>query len=96
VLIGIYGVVLEPLLDALLHLPLTARVVCSLALLAPLNFLMGMPFPVGLARLQRLAPNLVPWAQGSNGGASVIASILCIVVAMESGFRMVSFAALTM
>jgi hypothetical protein len=95
-LIGLYGVLLEPLCDALLALPLAARVAYSVALLAPLNFLMGMPFPIGLARLQRLAPSLVPWAQGANGGASVIASILCIVVAMESGFRAVSFAALAM
>jgi len=96
VLIGVYGVLIEPLTGALLHLPLAGRIACSVALLAPLNFLMGMPFPIGLARLQRLAPNLVPWAQGANGGASVIASILCIVVAMESGFRTVSFAALAM
>ena len=94
VLIALHAVFLDPLLSALLHLPLAARIACSVAVLAPLNFLMGMPFPIGLARLQRLAPSLVPWAQGANGGASVIASILCIVVAMESGFRVVAIAAL--
>jgi hypothetical protein len=94
VLIALHALALEPLLDSILHLPLPARIACSVAVLAPLNFLMGMPFPVGLARLQRLAPSLVPWAMGANGGASVVASILCIVIAMESGFRVVSLLAL--
>ena len=92
----VHALFLDPVLGATLHLGLPARVACCVGLLAPLNFLMGMPFPIGLARLQRLAPNLVPWAQGANGGASVVASILCIVIAMESGFRTVSIAALAL
>ena len=94
--IGVHAIALDPLLTSLLHLSLPARIACSVAVLAPMNFLMGIPFPIGLARLQRLAPSLVPWAQGANGGASVVASILCIVVAMESGFRTVSIAALVL
>ncbi|MCZ6599017.1 MAG: hypothetical protein O7B99_15375, partial [Planctomycetota bacterium] len=85
---------LEPLVDALLPLPLPLRILASVAVLAPLNFLMGMPFPLGLARLKTLVPELVPWALAANGGASVVGSILCIVLAMESGFRAVSLAAL--
>jgi hypothetical protein len=84
---------LDHLLDATLALSFAARVAVVVAVLAPLNFLMGIPFPVGLARLKLLAPNLVPWALGANGGASVVGSILCIVVAMESGFRSVSLLA---
>jgi hypothetical protein len=93
-IIAVLALVLEPLLASLLHLPLPVRIAIAVALLAPMNFLMGMPFPVGLSRLQRLAPRLVPWALGANGGASVIGSILCIVLAMESGFRAVSLVAL--
>ncbi len=84
------AVILEVALDGALSLPLPARVAIVMTLLAPMNFLMGMPFPLGLARLKRLEPRLVPWALGVNGGASVVASILCIVIAMESGFRAVS------
>lgn len=94
VFIAVYAVALEPILAGLLHLSLPVRIACCVVLLAPMNFLMGMPFPLGLARLQRLAPPLVPWALGANGGASVIGSILCIVVAMESGFRAVSLTAM--
>ncbi len=94
VMIALFAVALEPLLGALLHLPLALRILCCVLILAPMNFLMGMPFPIGLARLKRLAPPLVPWALGANGGASVVGSILCIVLAMESGFRSVSLLAL--
>jgi hypothetical protein len=85
---------LPPILEATLHLPLAARVAVVVVLLAPLNFTMGMPFPLGLERLKALSPRLVPWALGVNGGASVVASILCIVIAMETGFRSVMFLAL--
>lgn len=93
-LIALYAFALEGLLDFALAWPLAARIAWTALLLAPLNFLMGMPFPIGLARLQRLEPRLVPWALGANGGASVVASILCIALAMQSGFRVVSLLAL--
>ena len=84
---------LTPLLMLLLHLPLPARIAVALVILAPLNFLMGIPFPTGLAKLKALQPKLVPWVIGANGGASVIASILATVIAMEVGFALVSLVA---
>ncbi|MHC4261321.1 MAG: spermidine synthase family protein [Planctomycetota bacterium] len=81
-------------LDATLARPLPVRIGIVAAILAPVNFLMGMPFPLGLERLKGLAPRLLPWALGVNGGASVVASILCIVIAMEAGFRTVSLLAI--
>jgi hypothetical protein len=93
VLLVVATFAMDALLDATLALPFPVRVAVVVAMLAPLNFLMGMPFPLGLARLKQLSPRLVPWALGVNGGASVVASILCIVLAMESGFRVVSLLA---
>lgn len=94
VVILVLVLVFEAVLGATLSQPLPMRIVIVMLLLAPMNFLMGMPFPLGLARLKKLEPRLVPWALGVNGGASVVASILCIVVAMESGFRSVSICAI--
>ncbi len=93
-LIILFALGLNLLLPGLLHLPLPARVCVAIALLAPVNFVMGMPFPVGLTRLKRLQPKLVPWAIGANGGASVIGSVLAVILAMEVGFRAVAVAAL--
>jgi len=93
VLVVVQAFALEWLTASFLHLPLVGRIGVAVLALAPLNFLMGMPFPIGLARLRSMEPQLVPWALGANGGASVIGSILCIVIAMESGFRTVSLLA---
>jgi hypothetical protein len=89
-----YALLLPHVLPALLHLSLPARIACTIALLAPLNLPMGMPFPLMLTRLQRAQPQLVPWAIGTNGGASVIGSVLAVIVAMESGFTAVLWLAL--
>jgi hypothetical protein len=53
-----------------------ARIGISLALIAPLAFFMGMPFPLGLGRLARGAPEFIPWAWGINGFASVVSAAL--------------------
>jgi hypothetical protein len=50
---------------------------------------MGMPFPTGLRLLRLEAPGVIPWAFGVNGAASVLASILSIVLAMQAGFTTV-------
>ena len=53
------------------------RLALAVALIAPLAFVMGMPFPLVMARLRTGAPALVPWAWGVNGCASVIAAVAC-------------------
>jgi len=40
-----------------------------LALIAPLAFFMGMPFPLALVRVAAARPALVPWAWGNRGVA---------------------------
>ena len=63
--------------------------VVSLVLMAPLAFLMGMPFPLAWQRLEAARPALLPWAWGINGCASVLAAILATLAAMSFGFRFV-------
>lgn len=65
------------------------RVIGSFILLAPLGFLVGVPFPKGLARLGEIAPHAIPLAWGVNGFASVISSILATLGAMSFGFSVV-------
>ena len=92
---GISGVavlhflLLPPLFAALIALPDSVKIIVSLALIAPLAFFMGMPFPLGIARIGRESPDLVPWAWGINGCASVIAAILATLLAIHFGFAVV-------
>ena len=67
--------------------PVTLRGLACLVGIAPLAFAMGIPFPLGLARLSRRAPAFVPWAWALNGCASVIAAILALLLAMALGLR---------
>jgi hypothetical protein len=63
------------------------RAVLAAAMIAPLAFGMGLPFPLVLARLRTAAPALVPWAWGVNGCASVVAAVLAGLLAMSFGAR---------
>ena len=77
-------------------LPDAARIVISAALIAPLAFFMGMPFPLGLARVEASDARLVPWAWGINGCASVTGTVLATLLAIHVGFTAVVIAALVL
>jgi predicted membrane-bound spermidine synthase len=65
------------------------RVMLTLVLIAPLAFLMGLPFPLGLSRLAAVAPASIPWAWGINGCASVLSALLAALLAVHLGFSAV-------
>jgi hypothetical protein len=77
---------LDPLLDGLLDWGFAARVIATVALLAPLGLALGCAMPIGLGRLSAMYPGGVPWAWGINGVMSVVASVLAIMVALNWGF----------
>ena len=71
------------------------KIAAAVAMAAPIATLMGMPFPVALARLRRVDPALVPWAWGANGCASVIGAVLATLLSVHYGQTLViGFAAL--
>jgi hypothetical protein len=67
--------------------PTAGRCLIAVVVIFPLALLMGFPMPSALARLNRGAPSLVPWAWGVNGFASVLAAPLATIVGMAVGFR---------
>jgi SAM-dependent methyltransferase len=69
-----------------LGLPDVAKIAISVALVAPLAFAMGMPFPLGLRRIDAVDAAAIPWAWGINGTASVLSSMLATLVAVHFGF----------
>jgi hypothetical protein len=85
-LVGGYALGLPVLFGLTLAAPLEGRLIVTVAALAPPGLLMGMPFPKGLALLERRAPALIVWAWGVNGAVSVVASILAALLALSSGF----------
>ena len=89
VAILLYPLLLPHLFQLLLGQGFALRLLTSVVSLAPLGFLMGIPFPGGIALLDRLAPDLIPWAWGINGCLSVLASILSTMLAISFGFSWV-------
>lgn len=73
----------------LLTLSDVCKVLVCGAIIAPLAFCMGVPFPLGLARVTAKNPQLVPWAWGINGCASVVGAVLAAIVAIHGGFNVV-------
>jgi hypothetical protein len=89
----LYPWVLPVLFRALQAAPLAVRLAMTGVSLSPLGFLMGIPFPTGLAWLHRRGPRLVPWAWAINGCVSVLASITAAMLAVSFGFSWVIVAA---
>lgn len=80
--------------SVLFALPLWAAMALAALLVAPLGLAMGVPFPVGIARLSRHAPHLIPWAWAINGCASVVGAVLATLIAIHFGFHTLMLAAL--
>ena len=83
-----------PLIELTLGWPTPLRLAALALSLAPLAFMMGIPFPLGLDWLERAivqspAPDGAPWAWAVNGCASVIASVVAAILALSYGFTAV-------
>jgi hypothetical protein len=76
---------LSGLLTALVWLPLALKVLITVLLIAPLGFLMGIPFPSGLDRLEKWHPPSVRWAWSLNAAASVFGSVGALVCGIYLG-----------
>ena len=83
-------------LAALVGMDFRYRLLVSGVLLIPLGFVMGMPFPTGLRAFAALptpelpagqgaADNAVEWAWAMNAAASVLGSVLAMVIAIQFG-----------
>lgn len=91
-----YRFALPPVFDALIAWPDAAKIAVSLVLIAPLATFMGMPFPLGIAKVAAESADLVPWAWGINGCASVAAAILATLLAIHFGFAVVVLVAVVL
>ncbi len=91
--VAILVVILLQVIPLLTHtwlsMDLPFRIALAAAMIFPLGFGMGIPFPAGLRAISETSPDLVPWAWGANSAASVMAAILCVPIAMNTNFTTV-------
>lgn len=88
-LIMLYPFLLRPVTDVALGQPEWVRILLTILIIAPLGYLMGLPFAGGLQVVESNEPGLVPWAWAINGSFSVISSVLAVMVALSWGFSTV-------
>ena len=97
-LILLYGilciVMLEDIFYAALGLPLYGRIGVAFLLIAPLGFLLGMPFPIGIEELSRRANVAIPWAWALNGFFTVFGGYLAMLLSIAYGFDFVMLVSL--
>jgi len=89
ILVPVVAVITPVVFHAALGFGIFWRIVISLLLVAPLGFVLGMPFPLGLRLAMRRSSALGSWAWGVNGFFTVIGTVLALMLGMMIGFRMV-------
>ena len=86
-----YHFALPSITRTVLPMPLLVRAAITVLLIAPLGFFMGMCFPTGIRLLAKRDPAIVAWAYGVNGAASVLGSVITVVLAIAFGFAVVQW-----
>ncbi len=87
-LLALFPFLTNLVIPSLLILPLFARIILVVATIAPVGFLMGIPF-AGAIRSLSDSNDLIPWAWAVNGSASVVSATLAVILALSFGFTTV-------
>jgi hypothetical protein len=80
---------LPSLQGALLSMPSAEALVCSVLVLLPIGFVLGMPFPLGLRLAAEIAPDSIALLWTVSAGFSMVGSVVAALVALELGFSAV-------
>ena len=87
ILVALLAFAAPALTGAAVSWPLPAKMLITALAIAPAAFLMGMPFPSGLRRLEERHSPSVRWAWSLNAAASVLGSGGAIVLAIYTGLQ---------
>jgi len=87
IVLGTALMVLYPQLAHLaLALPLAGRVTVVAAMIFPIGFFLGMPFPLGVLAIVNHPPGAISWAWGMNGLFTVCGGFFTILLSIGYGF----------
>jgi hypothetical protein len=81
----LYFLFLPPIIYSTIAEPIQVKAAVSIAILAPIGFLMGMPLPTGMRLLKVHRPNYIPWMWAVNGAFSVLGAVLAIALGIMYG-----------
>jgi hypothetical protein len=72
-------------LTSLVGLPIEVKILIAVLMIFPAGFLMGIPFPIGLGRLEAWHKPALRWAWSLNAASSVLGSVGALVCAIYLG-----------
>jgi spermidine synthase len=75
------------LVHVALALPVAARIAAAAAMIFPLGFFLGMPFPLGILAIANQPRATIAWAWGMNGLFTVVGGFLSLVLSVKYGFN---------
>ncbi len=81
----LYVLFLPPIIYSTIAEPFEVKAAVSIAILAPIGFLMGMPLPTGMRLLKVHRPDYIPWMWAVNGAFSVLGAVLAIALGIMFG-----------
>ena len=88
-----YSVFLFKLISLMIHFKLVLRFLVTFILLFLPGFFMGLFFPTGINYLGEKDKNSISWAWGANSFATVLGSILTVIISINWNFNIVLFIA---
>ena len=84
---GLFAFTYPAIFEHFLASPDAVRMAVGSALIFPLGFFLGMPFPLGILVVERHPRGAVAWAWGLNGLFTVIGSLASVLLGMAIGFQ---------
>jgi hypothetical protein len=81
----LYVLFLPPIIYSTIAESIEVKAAVSIAILAPIGFLMGMPLPTGMRLLKVHRPDYIPWMWAINGAFSVLGAVLAIALGIIYG-----------
>lgn len=81
----LYAALLPSIIYTTIVLPFELKAMVSIAILAPIGFLMGMPLPTGMRLLKEYRPEYIPWMWAINGAFSVLGAVISIMLGIMFG-----------
>jgi hypothetical protein len=86
VILVVYSFLLFQTVYTLIHFKLMLRFVIATLLIAIIGIPMGVFFPTGLKYLGKTNKSLIGWAWGANAFATVLGSVLTLIVSINWNF----------
>ncbi len=93
ILVVLYQMLIPIIFQQTLAFSIPIRFVLTFCLIAPLAFLMGMPFPLGIGIVAERKENMIPWAWATNNFCTILASVSAVIIALSAGFQAVGYLA---